>query len=71
MARNHSGSAKGKGAVYEWDGNVEVGKGRLEITESSPPSRVALKLDYDKPFEAHNFVEFTQGLANMKTVAEK
>ncbi len=59
MTRVYSGSANGKGAVYEWDGNAEVGKGRLEITESSPPSKVILKLDYVKPFEAHNTVEFT------------
>jgi len=59
MTRTHSGSANGKGAVYQWEGNSQVGKGRIEITESSPPSKVALKLDYAQPFEAHNFVEFT------------
>jgi len=111
MKKTHSGSATGKGAVYEWEGNHEVGTGRLEITESSPPSKVTLRLDYTKPFEAHNIVEFTleakgdstnvtwathgpspyitkvvglfmnmdhmiggmfeEGLANLKTVAEK
>jgi hypothetical protein len=45
--------------VYEWDGNNEIGKGRMEITETSPPSKVAIKLDFIKPFEAHNIVEFT------------
>ena len=59
MKRTFSGAASGKGAVYEWEGNHEVGKGRMEITESSPPSKVGIKLDFIKPFEAHNIAEFT------------
>lgn len=59
MKRTLGQLASGKGAVYEWDGDKNVGKGRMEITESSPPSRVAIKLDFIKPFEAHNAVEFT------------
>jgi hypothetical protein len=31
----------------------------MEITDTSPPSKVAMKLDFVKPFEAHNIVEFT------------
>ena len=58
MKRTHSGAANGKGAAYEWEGNSEVGKGRMEIAESSPPSKVTIKLDFVKPFEAHNIVEF-------------
>ena len=59
MKRTFSGPAAGKGAVYEWDGNKNVGKGRMEITEVSPPSKVKIKLDFLKPFEAHNTAEFT------------
>jgi carbon monoxide dehydrogenase subunit G len=59
MKRNYRGAADGKGAVHEWDGNKEIGQGRLEITESSPPSKVTMKLDFVRPFEAHNIVEFT------------
>ena len=59
MRRAHSGAANGKGAVYEWEGNNKAGKGRMEIAESSPPSRVTINLDFVKPFEAHNIVEFT------------
>ncbi len=59
MKRTLGQVARGKGAVYEWDGDKNVGQGRMEITESSPPSRVAIKLDFIKPFEAHNAVEFT------------
>ena len=59
MKRVFSGAASGKGAVYEWDGNSQVGKGRLEITDSSPPSKVTIQLDMLEPMEGHNVVEFT------------
>ncbi len=59
MKRTYSGPANGKGTVYEWDGNRNVGKGRVEIMDSSPPSKVTITLDMVKPFEAHNTVEFT------------
>lgn len=49
----------GKGAVSEWDGNKDIGKGRMEIVESTPPSKVTMKLDMVEPFEAHNIIEFT------------
>ena len=58
MKRTHSGPTKGKGAVYEWDGNRKAGAGRMEITESSP-SKLTIKLDFIKPFEGHNVAEFT------------
>src|SRR5262249_45288078 len=58
LKRTYSGAASGQGAIYEWEGNKKVGKGRMEIVESSPPSRVAIKLDFLKPFEAHNTAEF-------------
>ena len=32
---------------------------RMEITETSPPSKVRIKLDFIKPFETHNIAEFT------------
>jgi carbon monoxide dehydrogenase subunit G len=59
MKRAYSGAANGKGAVYAWEGNSKVGTGRMEMTESSPPSKVTVKLDFIKPFEAHNIAEFT------------
>jgi len=59
MKRTLSGAARGKGAVYEWDGDSKVGKGRMEITESVPPLKDTIKLDFVKPFEGHNIAEFT------------
>jgi uncharacterized protein YndB with AHSA1/START domain len=58
MKRTHSGAASGKGAAYAWEGDKNVGQGGMEIMESSPPSRIVIRLDFLKPFEAHNMVEF-------------
>jgi carbon monoxide dehydrogenase subunit G len=58
LKRTYSGAGNGLGAVYEWEGNKKVGKGRMEITQTSPPSKVTIKLDFLKPFEAHNTAEF-------------
>lgn len=60
MKRNFGPAASGQGAVYAWDGNKDVGQGRMEIAESTLPSRIAIKLDLVRPFEAHNLVEFTE-----------
>ena len=58
MKRAYAGTPSGKGAIYEWDGNKDVGRGRMEILESTP-SKVVIKLDFITPFEAHNTAEFT------------
>jgi uncharacterized protein YndB with AHSA1/START domain len=58
MRRTFGAATGGSGAVYAWEGTKEVGQGRMEIAESVAPSRVAIKLDFVKPFEAHNIVEF-------------
>jgi uncharacterized protein YndB with AHSA1/START domain len=59
MKRNFSGAESGKGAVYAWNGNKNVGSGRMEILEATTPSRITIKLDFFKPFEGHNTAEFT------------
>ncbi len=59
MKRTRSGPTEGKGAVYAWEGNNAVGQGRMEITESTVPHHVLIKLDFISPFEAHNVADFT------------
>jgi len=59
MKRTYSGAESGKGAVYAWDGDKNVGSGRMEILETAAPSRIVIKLDFFKPFEGHNTAEFT------------
>jgi uncharacterized protein YndB with AHSA1/START domain len=59
MKRTYEGAANGLGAVYAWEGNDKAGKGRMEITEATAPSKVVIKLDFLVPFESHNVTEFT------------
>lgn len=59
MARTYSGSDRGKGAVYEWEGNSKAGKGRMEIAHTSPPLVAVIRLDFVRPFKTQNIVEFT------------
>ncbi|HWW06406.1 SRPBCC family protein [Collimonas sp.] len=69
MKRSFSGAASGKGAMYAWESEGKAGAGSMEISDTSPPSKVApskvvIKLDFSKPFEGHNIAEFnvdTQG----------
>jgi uncharacterized protein YndB with AHSA1/START domain len=58
MKRTFSGAPSGNGAVYEWDGNSQVGQGRMEIVDTAPPAKVLIKLDFIRPFEGHNTAEF-------------
>jgi len=59
MQRTFSGAPSGRGSVYEWNGNKNVGRGRMEILDTTPASKVVIKLDFFSPFEAHNTAEFT------------
>jgi hypothetical protein len=59
LKRTYSGEPSGKGARYAWEGNSKVGSGSMEITESSPPGKILIKLDFIKPFEGHNVTDFT------------
>jgi uncharacterized protein YndB with AHSA1/START domain len=68
MQKKFSGPPSGTGAVYEWEGSKKVGKGRMEMTESVAPQRIVIKLDFLKPFEAHNITEITFAAADDITV---
>ncbi|MFL6710448.1 MAG: SRPBCC family protein [Massilia sp.] len=57
MQRTFSGAPAGKGAVYAWTGNKEVGRGRMEILDAAP-ARTAIKLDFIEPFASSNVTEF-------------
>ncbi len=58
LKRTFSGPEAGKGAVYAWEGDSKAGEGRMEILEADP-SKILIKLDFTRPFEAHNTTEFT------------
>ncbi|MGZ5007552.1 MAG: SRPBCC family protein [Methylobacter sp.] len=60
MKRKLSGKSRGKGAVYEWASNNNKSfTGRMEIIESSPSSKIAIRLDLAEPLKIRSIVEFT------------
>jgi len=54
-----NGPAAGPGSSMAWAGNNEVGEGKMTITESVPAERIAMRLEFLKPFQATNTTEFT------------
>ena len=72
IQRSYSGADSGKGAIYEWQGNKDIGKGRMEIIQSAPPANLIIAIHFIQPFAAQNTVEFVlenQGNATMVTQA--
>ena len=58
MKRIYSGEESGAGAISDWQGTGNTGKGRMTITESTAPNKVVVKVDFARPFVAHNINEF-------------
>jgi uncharacterized protein YndB with AHSA1/START domain len=58
MKRIYSGEDSGVGAVYEWDGNRQIGAGRQEITAVTPNEKIEGKIDFFRPMQASNRIEF-------------
>ena len=59
MKKTFSGATRGRGAIYEWDGNNKVGAGRMEITETTAPSRITVRLDFIRPMRNEGTTLFT------------
>ena len=57
MKRSYGAVTAGKGVTYAWEGDKNVGQGSIEMVESGP-RKIVIKLDFLKPFEAHNMGEF-------------
>jgi uncharacterized protein YndB with AHSA1/START domain len=53
------GAPAGKGAVFKWAGNNEVGEGTMTVTESRPGELVRINLDFVKPMAGTSTAEFT------------
>jgi uncharacterized protein YndB with AHSA1/START domain len=58
MKRNFGAVTAGKGATYTWEGNKDVGQGGMEITDAAAPNKLTIALNFVKPFEANNTVNF-------------
>ena len=69
LKRQYEGPKAGTGAVYAWQGNKDVGEGRMTIMESRPAEVVRIKLEFFKPFAATNTAEFSFKPAGADTTA--
>jgi hypothetical protein len=58
MKTKFEGAQSGTGAMYSWTGNDKVGEGKMTITDSKPTEKVAIKLEFIKPFAATNTATF-------------
>lgn len=54
----YDGPNTGEGAKFAWNGNKEVGEGKMLIIESTPHKLIAIRLDFIKPMRATNTAEF-------------
>lgn len=59
LQRDYSGSSDGIGAIYDWNGNREVGMGRMTIIESRPVALIRIKLEFIKPMPGLATAEFS------------
>lgn len=63
------GAESGTGATYAWEGNDDVGAGRMTIEDSSPDAKVKIKLEFLKPFPSNADTSFTFEAAGAGTKA--
>ncbi len=59
MKQTYAGPGAGVGAITSWQGNKDVGEGRMTIVESRAGELIRIKLEFFKPFAATNSAEFT------------
>jgi uncharacterized protein YndB with AHSA1/START domain len=59
MRRTYAGAPSGVGAISEWQGAGNTGQGHMQIVASDPPRSLTVRVDFAKPFTAHNINEFT------------
>jgi len=56
--QTYEGSPSGVGSVFSWAGNDQAGEGRMTLTESKPNVLIRIKLEFFKPMQGTNDVQF-------------
>ena len=54
-----SNPSAGKGATFDWDGNDEIGAGRLTILDSKADEQVEIEQEFVRPFAGKARMVFT------------
>lgn len=60
----------GEGASMAWEGNAQIGAGRMTIIESRPNELIRMRMDFEKPFKGTSTADytFTSAAGNQTTV---
>ena len=58
LKRTYEGPTTGEGAEYAWEGNGNVGAGRMKITKSQPSEQIEIRLEFLRPMAAVNTTVF-------------
>ncbi len=53
------GPASGVGSVFTWNGNKEIGEGKMTIVDSQPNDHVRIRLEFAKPFSSTSIADLT------------
>jgi uncharacterized protein YndB with AHSA1/START domain len=68
MTRTYGGNPYGIGSTSRWQSKGSAGSGQMEIVGASPPNFVRVKVDFVKPFEAHNINDFELRFSESTTI---
>ena len=58
LKRQYHGPRAGTGAVYAWQGNNDVGEGRMTITDAKPSEQVVIRLEFLEPMASTSSTGF-------------
>jgi hypothetical protein len=58
MKTTHAGDPGAVGSSYSWQGNEQVGEGKMTVVEANPPGVLKIELEFIKPFAATNEIVF-------------
>lgn len=68
MKKSFEGAPSGVGSIYAWEGNKEVGSGRMIISDLKANERVDIKLEFLTPWKSESTTSWQlQKLENGKT----
>lgn len=59
LKKTYAGAENAVGHGYAWEGNKDVGKGKMTITEVAAPKSLKIKLEFLEPMAATNDTIFT------------
>lgn len=64
MKKTFEGPERGTGASYAWQGDDNVGTGKMTIVKEDAPKQLDIKLEFIEPFESEADTTFTLAPSN-------